>query len=120
MPGTHCTRMCQGTPEKMWDNWTLSYTLRLLSIELYVMQNPQMITMVMQLVTMETPVHMCSVYQALSPPPLEGPGYEARWEFTVITCPLKATREFMAINLSSTAMPIMMIMNQAVTSSCLL
>ena len=33
----------------------------------------------MQLVAMETPVHAHSVYQALSPPPpLEGPGYEAR------------------------------------------
>ena len=66
-----------GDPRKMWGNRILSYTLRLSSIELYVMQNPRTITMVTRPVAMDTPAHARSVYQALSPPPLEGPGYEA-------------------------------------------
>ena len=51
-----------GDPRKKWGNRIVSYTLRLSSIELYVMQNPRMITMVMQLVAMETPAHVCAVY----------------------------------------------------------
>jgi hypothetical protein len=35
------------------------------------------------------------------------------WGFTVIICPLKATRENMAVNLSLVAIVSMMIMNQA-------
>ena len=67
--------MRQGTPEKRGGNRILLYTLHLSSIELYVMQNPQMITMEMRLVAMETPsTCACSVYQAPSPPPLEGLG----------------------------------------------
>ena len=50
-----------GDPRKMWGNRILSYTLRLSSIELYVMQNPRMITMVTRPVTMETPVHARAV-----------------------------------------------------------
>ena len=46
-----------GGPRKMWGNRILSYTLRLSSIELYVMQNLRTITMVMRPVTMETPAH---------------------------------------------------------------
>ena len=46
-----------GDPRKMWGNRILSYTLRLLSIELYVMQNPRTITMVTRWVTMEIPAH---------------------------------------------------------------
>ena len=66
-----------GDPRKKWGNQILSYTLRLSSIELYVMQNPRIITKVMQPVAMESPAHACAVYiKALSP--LEGPGYKAR------------------------------------------
>ena len=50
-----------GDPRKMWDNQILSYTLRLLSTELYVMQNPPTITMVTRQVTMETPAHVRAV-----------------------------------------------------------
>ena len=39
-PGTHCTRMNRETPEKCGVIKILSYTLRLSSIELYIMQNP--------------------------------------------------------------------------------
>ena len=65
-----------GDPRKMWGNRILSYTLRLSPIELYVMQNLRMITMVTRPVAMEIPAHVRGVYQALSPP-LEGPGNEA-------------------------------------------
>ena len=41
------------------------------------MQNPRMITMVTRPVVIRTPAHARSVYQALSPPPLEGPKEEA-------------------------------------------
>ena len=50
-----------GDPRKMWGNRILSYTLRLLSIELYVMQNPRTITMVTRRVTMETLAHARAV-----------------------------------------------------------
>ena len=53
--------MRRGTPEKCGGNRMLWYTLLLSSIELYVMQNPQMITMVMRLVAMETPVYALAV-----------------------------------------------------------
>ena len=59
----HFARTCAGGPQKMWGNRILSYTLRLSSIELYIMQNPWMITMVTRPVVMETPVHahtMCT------------------------------------------------------------
>ena len=56
-----CMRMRRGTPEKCGGNRMLWYTLLLSSIELYVMQNPQMITMVMRLVAMETPVYALAV-----------------------------------------------------------
>ena len=46
-----------GDPRKMWGNRILSYTLRLSSIELNVMQTPRTITMVTQPVARETPVH---------------------------------------------------------------
>ena len=54
-------RMRWGTPEKCGGNRILLYTLHLSSIEMYVMQNPQMITMVMRLVAMETPVNALAV-----------------------------------------------------------
>ena len=67
-----------GDPRKNWGNRILSYTLRLSSIELHVMQNPQTITMVTRLVAMETPVHMHAMctrpFLLLS---IERPGYEA-------------------------------------------
>ena len=50
-----------GDPRKMWGNRILSYTLRLSSIELYVMQNPRTITMVTRLVAMEIPAHARAV-----------------------------------------------------------
>ena len=53
--------MRRGTPEKCGGNRILLYTLHLSSIELYVVQNPQMITMVMRPVAMETPVHARAV-----------------------------------------------------------
>ena len=40
-----------------------------------------MITMVTQLVAMETPACVHNVCQALSPPPLEGPGYETNLRY---------------------------------------
>ena len=53
-------------------------TLCLFSIQLYIMQNPQTITMVNATSHYGDPsTCVRSVYQALSPPPLEGPGYEA-------------------------------------------
>ena len=56
-----CMRMRRGTPEKCGGNRMLWYTLLLLSIELYVMQNPQMITMVIRPIAMETPMHAHAV-----------------------------------------------------------
>ena len=50
-----------GDPRKMWGNRILSYTLRLSSIEQYVMQNLRTISMVTQLVAMETPAHAPAV-----------------------------------------------------------
>ena len=47
---TYSKSMHWGIPF-MWGNRILSYTLRILSIELYVMQNPRMITMVTRLVS---------------------------------------------------------------------
>ena len=57
----HIACACTRNPPKMWGNWILLYTLRLLSIELYVMQNPRTITMVMRPVAMETPAHVRAV-----------------------------------------------------------
>ena len=59
---------------KSWGNGIPSYTLCLSSIEMHIMQNARMITMVMWPVAMETPAHV----HAVCTPPLEGPGYEAK------------------------------------------
>ena len=75
-----------GDPRKMWDNRILLYTLRLSSIELYVMQNPRMITMVTRPITMETPAHaraMCTRPFLLLLKAYEGPGNEARDRSTI-------------------------------------
>ena len=66
-----------GDPRKNWGNRILSYTLRLSSIELHVMQNPRAIAMVTRLVTMETPAHAHAMYTRPFFQPPEGPGYEA-------------------------------------------
>ena len=75
-PGTHFTRMRRGPPEKcgVIGNWILLYTLRLLSIELHVVQNPRP-------VAMEIPAHVrtvCTRPFLLLLLLLKGPGYEAR------------------------------------------
>ena len=57
----HIACACTRKPPKMWGNRILSYTLRLLSIELYVLQNPRTITMVMRPVAMKTPAHVRTV-----------------------------------------------------------
>ena len=70
----------------MWDNRILLYMLHLSSTELYVMQNPRMITMVMRPIAMETPVHACAMCTRpflLLLKACEGPGNEARDRSTI-------------------------------------
>jgi hypothetical protein len=70
-----------GGPEKqlilfVWPNRILSYTLRLSSIDLHVMQNPRAITMVTQSVT---PAHARGVYTRPFPLLVKGLGTRLAW-----------------------------------------
>ena len=62
-----------GDPRKMWGNRILSYTLYVSPIELYVMQNPQTITMVTRLIAMDTPAHARAVCTKSTQREREGP-----------------------------------------------
>ena len=76
----HIAHACAGDPRKMQ---ILSYacTLRLSPIELYVMHAEPMNDHYGNATGRygDPSACMCSVYQVLSPPPLEGPGNEAIW-----------------------------------------
>ena len=87
----------------MWANRILSYTLRLLSIELAHHTEPANDRY--GNATGDFGACACSVYQALSPPPLERPGYEAsivpvtgiRLETSFLPRPFKRRRRYYRI-----------------------